>query len=275
MNHSADASTAAPGIMISLEGVTMRYPLPMRYRQLLLSPLRRRYVTALRGVSLEVQAGECVGILGPNGAGKTTLLKVIGGLLYPSEGSVAVGGHDTSRDNPAVRRKVGFVLNEERSFYWRMTGMQNLEFFGALDNLANPYLARRAMELLELVDLKYAADSRVSDYSCGMRQRLAIARGLLAEPEVLILDEPTKSLDPLGAVSLRSLISRELHAGFGKTLVIATHQIEEAMELCGKIVILSHGKIVDGVYTRDISGGAEGLACHYRQAMARAEVARC
>ncbi len=275
MNNSADSSTAATGTMIALESVTMRYPLPMRYRQLLLAPLRRRYVTALRGVNLEVRAGECVGILGPNGAGKTTLLKVIGGLLYPSEGSVAVGGYDTCRDNPAVRRQVGFVLNEERSFYWRMTGMQNLEFFGALDNLANPYLRRRATELLELVGLNYAAGSRVSDYSCGMRQRLAIARGLLAEPAVLILDEPTKSLDPLGAASLRSLISRELHAGFGKTLVIATHHIAEAMELCEKIVILSGGRIVDCVYTRDIPGGANGLAGHYRQAMEQTEETRC
>jgi ABC-2 type transport system ATP-binding protein len=251
--------------MISLRNVTMKYPLTKRYRQLLFSPFRRIYVTALSDVSLAIMAGERVGILGPNGAGKTTLLKIIAGLLYPLAGTAEVGGYDTRGENHAVRRRVGFVLNEERSFYWRLTGLQNLEFFGALDNLSGQKLQRRTIGLLELVGLKDAAKVRVSDYSCGMRQRLAIARGLLAEPEVLILDEPTKSLDPLGAASLRSLISREIHPGFGKTLIIATHQTEEAEELCDRIGILLQGRLVDYTPIQEIERGPGGLAGHYRR----------
>ena len=122
--------------MIEVDAVTMGYPKPRRYRDLVLRPFGARdQVVALRDVSVAVQGGERVGFLGPNGAGKTTLLKLIAGLLLPSHGTVAVNGHDSNRDNDGVRASCSLVMNEERSFYWRLSGRQNLEFFGALQNL--------------------------------------------------------------------------------------------------------------------------------------------
>jgi len=256
--------------MVLVDGVVMRYPLPKRYRAYLLSPFGREYVTALKGVSLEVRAGESVGLLGANGAGKTTLLKLIGGLLYPCAGTVTVDGCSTLCDNGRVREKVGFVLNDERSFYWRLTGVQNLEFFGALSNLFGAPCRVRIEHLMRLVGLDDAGDVRVSNYSCGMRQRLAIARGLLNDPEVLILDEPTKSLDPIGALELRSLISTHIRQRKGKTLIMATHQFEEAQALCDRVCIVVEGRIAACARVAELAGRPGGLPRYYTETIARA-----
>ncbi len=252
--------------MIELTNVTMRYPRPKRYREYLASPFSRSYRTALDGVSLRVARGERVAVLGPNGAGKTTLLKLIGGLLLPTTGTVAVDGCDTWQHGAEVARQVGFVLNEERSFYWRLTGPQNLEFFAALCNLRRRDAHRRIAELLELVGLADAQDVRVSDYSCGMRQRLAIARGMLPDPNVLILDEPTKSLDPLGAEKLRGLIAEEIASKGGKTLIVATHQVAEAETLCDRVAILADQRVVAAPPMAQVKAGPGGLAEYYRDA---------
>ncbi len=250
--------------IIYISGVTMQYPVPKRYRELLFRPFAHRVQTALRDISLTVPRGECLGILGPNGAGKTTLLRIIGGLLYPSHGSVLVDGYDAHSHNQSVRERVGYVMNEERSFYWRLTGLQNLQFFGALNDLYGKQLVLRANELLDLVGLGHAGEIRVSNYSCGMRQRLAIARGLLSDPEILILDEPTKSLDPLGAEELRQFITKEILGGQDKTVVIATHQIEEAEMLCDRVCILSEGTIIANHAMTEVHNRLDGLANHYK-----------
>jgi len=185
----------------------MSYPRPRRYLDYLLRPFARpQYFTALRGINLTIDRGECVALLGPNGAGKTTLLRLIGGLLFPTSGTVTVNRFDSYKNNDEVRGMVGYVLNEERSFFWRLTGRQNLEFFGALENLWGERLRYRIDSLIESVGLEDARDKHVSDYSSGMRQRLAIARGLLADPPILLLDEPTRCLDPIGAQAVRELI---------------------------------------------------------------------
>ncbi|MCP3915096.1 MAG: ABC transporter ATP-binding protein [bacterium] len=249
--------------MIALEDVTMRYPVPKRYREYLLHPLRApRRVDALRDVSLQIGDGDRIGILGPNGVGKTTLLKLIGGLLYPSEGSVIIDGLDSTRDNRNARRKVGFVINEERSFYWRLTGIENLEFFGVLDNLPKRTLAARIPRLLDLVGLDDAGTKRVASYSSGMKQRLAIARGLLADPEILLLDEPTRSLDPIGAQSIRELIAGELHEQRRRTLVVATNSLADILQLCDRLNVLSDGRIVGTKETRGTDEPA--LVDYYR-----------
>lgn len=230
--------------MIRVNRLDMHFPMPRRYREYLLKPFQGpRMITALQGVNLVIHPGERVGFLGPNGAGKTTLLKLIAGLLLPGSGTVEVDGADTTRDNNRARKSSSLVMNEERSFYWRLTGRQNLEFFGALENLSGPILRTRVKELLDLVGLGNSADKRVGAYSSGMKQRLAIARGLLSDPEILILDEPSRALDPEAAEEMINLVLSTLHGNLSKTLLIATHRLDEAEILCDRLCVLSHGSL--------------------------------
>ena len=231
--------------MIKLENITMEYPVPKRYREILLKPFQKnKRITALQNIDLLIEKGQSVAFLGPNGAGKTTLLKLIGGLLLPTRGSVSVNGYDTLEYNIQARKSVGYVMNEERSFYWRLTGMQNLEFFGALENLSGKKMKARIGTLLDFVGLTEAADKQVGTYSSGMKQKLAIARGLLIEPDILILDEPTRTLDPIASEELCNFIIRDLHNRLDKTLLIATHNLEIVSELCTSICLINNHNIV-------------------------------
>ena len=230
---------------IQINGLHMHYPLPRRYREYLLHPLRpRTTIHALCNISMTIENGDRVAILGPNGAGKTTLLKLIGGLLLPTAGTISVHGNDTCADNDRARALVGYVMNEERSLYWRLTARQNLQFFGALNNLFGEDLRERIDSLLNLVDLQQAADREVGRFSSGMKQRLAIARGLLCMPPILIMDEPTRALDPLAAAEVRTLISHKIGAGNGTTLFIATHRLEEVPALCNKLCVVCQGEVL-------------------------------
>ena len=257
----------APGI--SVRDVTMRFPMAKRYRELVLHPLRpRRTCTALAGVTLEIERGDRIAVLGPNGAGKTTLLKLIGGLLLPTGGEILVNGFSTLHHNSEARKSVGFVLNEERSFFWRLTGVQNLEFFGALDNLWGTDLRNRIRELISLVGLENAADKPVAAYSSGMKQRLALARGLIAEPAVLILDEPTRTLDPVACDELIDLILSRIHKHSQKTLLIATHRLEEAVKLCNKVLVIDRGRVHAFDLIADLTADGIAISQYYRRALA-------
>jgi ABC-2 type transport system ATP-binding protein len=260
----SSAQGPSPNFILARD-VTMQFPVPKRYRELLLHPFQHRHlVTALSSVSLEVEKGERIALLGPNGAGRTTLLKLIGGLLLPTKGEIVVNGSNTLRHNNAARKSVGFVMNEERSFFWRLNARQNLEFFAALDNLSGRAMADRVAELIQLVGLESHADKVVSTYSSGMKQRLALARGLIAEPEVLILDEPTRALDPIACEDLNDLIVERLHKGSRKTLLIATHRLEEAMRLCDKVLIINHGRIIAFDRIADLTARGTSLSEYYR-----------
>jgi ABC-2 type transport system ATP-binding protein len=255
--------------IISVRNVTMRFPIPKRYREMVMHPLRpRRVCTALSDISLEFEKGDRIAVMGPNGAGKTTLLKLIGGLLLPTCGSIIVNGLNTIRHNTAARKSVGFVLNEERSFFWRLNATQNLEFFGALDNLRGAALRDHIRELISLVGLDSAGEKPVSDFSSGMKQRLALARGLIAQPQVLILDEPTRALDPVACEELRDLILSRIYQDSGKTLLIATHRLDEAMNLCNKIVIIDSGQLRACDNIADVAADETSLANHYRRNVA-------
>ncbi|RMF71053.1 MAG: ABC transporter ATP-binding protein, partial [Acidobacteria bacterium] len=227
---------------LRLDGVAKSFPRRRSLGELLRRPWASRgRVEAVRGVSFAVGRNEIIGLLGPNGAGKTTLLKIVCGLIVPDAGRVEVFGETV--EGPRLSRLVGLVHGDERSFYWRLTARENLDFFARLHGFDRAERARRIGRLLDKVGLADDADRRFGDFSSGMRQRLAIARGLLADPPILLMDEPTRSLDPVTAAALREFVTEELHAGDGKAILVATHNLREAETLCDRVVVLSRGMV--------------------------------
>lgn len=222
----------------------MRYPKVPRYRDLVRHPFRREHVPALEGVSLTVPAGELFGFLGPNGAGKTTLIKILTTLILPTSGRARVGGADVLREPEIVKNRIGVVMSDERSFYWRLTGRQNLEFFATLHGLHGRAAARKIDGLLEMIGMDERADARFSDYSSGMKQKFAIARGLLADPPILFCDEPTRSLDPISAAQIRSFVRDRLVRSLGKTVFLTTHNLHEAEEISDRVGIINRGRLL-------------------------------
>ncbi len=229
--------------IIETFNLTKRYPQIKRYHEIVIHPFQKREITALDGINIRVKQGEVFGLLGPNGAGKTTLIKTLCTLLLPNEGTALVNGYDIMEQEREVRRSIGYVVNDERSFYWRLTGRQNLGFFAILNNLAPKRTDLMIEKVLRLVGLENNGDKRVKDYSTGMKQKLAIARGMLPDPEVLFMDEPTRSLDPVIAKSLREFIRKNIVEGEGKTVFLSTHNLGEAEDLCDTIGIIDRGKI--------------------------------
>lgn len=213
-------------------------------------------MTALDGVDLTVAPGELFVLLGPNGAGKTTLIKILTTLLLPTGGEAWVNGREVRRDPMRIKEMVGYCIGSERSFYWRLTGMQNLQFFAALNNLSSR--ARdRVEEVLRTVGLEEVAHQMFATYSAGMRQLLGIARALLTSPSVLFVDEPTKSLDPVAATRVQRLIRKKLVDEEGKTVFCATHNLREASYLADSVGIISRGRMkVCGGFEEVLRGGS-------------------
>src|SRR5919199_3360827 len=199
-------------------------------------------VEALRGLDFEVQPGELFGLLGPNSAGKTTTIKILTTLLLPTSGSARVLGLDPATEHRQLRRRIGYVFGGDKGLYERISALDNLRFFA--DVYRVPLRAKQARidELLEIVGLRGREHERVETYSRGMRQRLHIARGLLHDPEILFLDEPTIGLDPVGARELRDMIAN-LHSA-GKTILLTTHYMYEADALCQRIAVIANGVFV-------------------------------
>ena len=206
-------------------------------------PAARGSVQALRGVDLRIEPGQFFGLFGPNGAGKTTLIRILATLIRPTSGTAQVHGFDVVRQAAQVRAHIGLVFSNENTFYGRLTGRQNLEFFAALQNLPRRAARRRAAELLEFFSLTPAAQVPFQTYSTGMRQKLNVARALLHNPPVLFLDEPTKGMDVLSAENLRSLLRMELVERQHRTVMLTTHDLEEMETLCDQVGILDHGQL--------------------------------
>ena len=203
---------------------------------------KRRKAVALNGLSLEIEQGQVFGLLGPNGAGKTTTIRILATLLTPTSGRATVLGYDVVREASQVRRNIGLILGGERGLYDRLSGLENLLYFGALNHMDPKVLKRRVNELLDMVGLSERARSRTEEYSRGMRQRLHIARGLLTDPMVVCMDEPTIGLDPESAQQLRQLVPQL--AAEGKTILLTTHYMFEADQLCESIAIINRGELV-------------------------------
>ena len=214
---------------------------------------RSKEVEAVREVSFTIEPGELFGLLGPNGAGKTTTIKMLITLLIPTAGSARVLGLDVVKDAREVRKRIGYVFGGERGVYERLSGYDNLRYFAELYGVPPKLQKPRIEELLELVGLKGREHERAEGYSRGMKQRLHVARGLLHDPEVLFLDEPTIGLDPVGARELRSTIASLTAAG--KTILLTTHYMFEADALCDRIAVISKGKIVAEGTPADLKRG--------------------
>lgn len=207
-----------------------------------LSLRREPPFVVLRGIDLHVRRGEVLGILGANGAGKTTLLHAISGLIQPDRGTVTLDG--VPLDTRTAKLRVGVCSNSERSFYFRLTMRENLSFFGRLCGLRGKALHARVNELLHTLSLEEFASRRYAECSTGTRQRLALARALLHDPPVLLLDEPTRALDPLRAHEFRALVRERLADREGKMIVLATNILEEAWSVCDRVALLAKGRIV-------------------------------
>jgi ABC-2 type transport system ATP-binding protein len=197
---------------------------------------------ALNKISFAVEPGHIFALLGPNGAGKTTLIRILSTLILPTRGSASVCGYDVIREGSKVRRCIGMAAGGERSFYFRLTGYQNLEFFGGLMGLRSQELKSRIEYLLDLVGLSDARNLLFMKYSSGMKRKLSLARSLLADPPVYLFDEPTSGVAPDSAIRIREIIE-ELKAR-GKTILLATHNMEEADKLSDVVGILKEGKLL-------------------------------
>ena len=196
---------------------------------------------AVKGVSLTLAKGQALVLLGPNGSGKTTTLKLISTMLLPDEGSVAICGADTARDGGEVRRKVGFAVANERTFFPRLTARENLDFFAVLEDVPKALRRDRVEEKLSVTGLTDAGDTLVMKFSSGMYQRLGVARALLKNPEILLLDEPTRSLDPGSAQRFWPFVRQLLEAG--TTVVLSTHNFQEAAAVGDRIAVLRSGEL--------------------------------
>src|SRR5918999_4734896 len=241
-SSDAHAGVKTPAA-ISIRELSKTYPVPLTKLKQVFRMKTKEPVTALRGVSFEVREGEVFGLIGRNGAGKTTLAKIIATLVQPTSGAVSVRGFDSVRDEGRVRAEVGLASAEERSFYWRLTVEQNLTFFARLYGLPARDARRRIEELVERFELGEIRRRRFGELSTGNKQRMSVARALLNSPPVLLLDEPTRSLDPLAAARMRELIGSLQHASPPVTVLLTSHNLAEVEELCERVAIISRGRI--------------------------------
>jgi ABC-2 type transport system ATP-binding protein len=199
-------------------------------------------VEALTSVTMEVNSGEIFGLLGPNGAGKTTLIKILTTLLLPTGGDAWVNGYHVIEQENQVRATVGCMLMGERGLYWKLTGRENLDYFGALYHLPPADRKRRTQEIIDLLEIADIADRTVETYSSGQKMKLAFGKSLINDAPLLVLDEPTNTLDVPSASELRAVV-RDLNAG-GKTIIYTTHIMAEAETLCDRVAIIDHGRLL-------------------------------
>lgn len=203
---------------------------------------RFKAIEALKDLSIEIENGQIFGLLGPNGAGKTTAIRLIATTLTPTSGTATVAGHDIATDAMAVRRSIG-VLNAEIGVYIRLTGRENLRYFGQLYGLDEATIDRRIKELDQWLELgPRILDQRAGSFSTGMKQKLAIARSVVHDPEIIILDEPTSGLDVLASQTVLQFMKEARDQG--KLVIFSTHQMDDAERLCDRVAIIHRGRLI-------------------------------
>jgi ABC-type multidrug transport system ATPase subunit len=243
--------------LLRVDGLSKEYAPPPPWLRPLVRVAGRVSVPALRDVSFEVRPGEVVGLVGANGAGKTTIFKIVGTLVEPTSGRAFVDGIDVVADPLQARRRLALILSDERGLYWRLTGRQNLEFFAVLRGIPRPAARIMAAELLERVGLA-EVDKLVFGYSSGMRTRLNLARGLLGDPGLLLLDEPTRSLDTVASAAVGHLLV-DL-AAEGRAILFSSHRLDEIAGLCQSVVVLVEGKVRHIGPVRELGPSPDGAA---------------
>ena len=237
-------SFLVPEAAISVEAIEKFFPPARSGWRALLQPFEKPSVVALAGISFEVRPGEALALLGANGAGKSTLLRILATLLLPTRGRAQIAGHDAVRDSRVVRRQLGYHAGSDLGFYARLTGRENLRFFGQLNQLSAGVVARRITQLAEQFHLEEALDRQVRTLSSGTVQRLSLARALIHQPRVLLLDEPTRSLDAIAAAEFRRFLKSEILHGGETTLLFASHALSEIELLADRIAVIDAGRLL-------------------------------
>ncbi len=247
-------------VAISIENLTKTFPAWGAFQSFFQNPFRPKGTAVLKNISLEVCAGEVLSLLGPNGAGKTTLLEILSTLLLPTSGQARVCGHEVVKEAAQVRKMVGYCPSSAHTFYPRLSGKGNLEFFALLNDLSPREARDKIAALSDLVGLAEVNRVPFQRLSEGMKQRLSLARALLTDPPVLLLDEPTRSLDPLLQREVRRFLRETLVEKLRKTVLFVTHSLAEAEEVSDRLAIIHRGEIVSvgtSAEVRKALGGAD------------------
>lgn len=228
---------------IQVENLVKYFPPARAGWRALMQPFVQPTERALDGVSFGVENGEAVAVVGHNGAGKSTLLRILVALIVPTSGSASICGFDVERQSAEVRGQIGYHTGDE-GFYGRLSGRENLQFFAAMNNLAGSQARERISSVTAWMGLSADLDRQVRTYSTGMTHRLGLARALLHGPSALLLDEPTRSLDPLAAADFRRLLKDDLVRQRGTSLLFASHSLSEVEEIADRVVLLDHGRVI-------------------------------
>jgi ABC-2 type transport system ATP-binding protein len=232
------------GSALVVEEIEKYFPVPQTGIRAFLNPFAPLTHPALLGVSFNLGAGEVAGVIGANGSGKSTLLRILATLLVPTRGQASVAGHDVERQSSQVRAQLGFHSATDGGFYSRLTARENLNFFAAMNNLFDAEAARRLDELTELMGMGAFLESQVRTLSTGQVHRLGLARAMIHRPSVLLLDEPTRSLDPMAAAEFRRFLKSQLVDRYGTTVLFASHTLAEVEQLADKVILLDKGLLV-------------------------------